>query len=177
MLSNIDIIIRLVALALLEHPDLNASLIDNAITRHAQVHIGLAVDTERGLMVPVVTDADRKSVHQIAADTTDLISATLDGSIGTDRLKGSTFTVTNLGMFRIDAFTPIINLPECAILGIGRIHSRAVVVNDDTGEIAARKVMALSLTFDHRVVDGAPAARFLQNVARKIERPFTWLTR
>ena len=78
-----DIIIRLVALALLEHPDLNASLIDNAITRHAQVHVGLAVDTERGLMVPVVTDADRKSGHQIAADTTDLISATLDGSIGT----------------------------------------------------------------------------------------------
>jgi pyruvate dehydrogenase E2 component (dihydrolipoamide acetyltransferase) len=172
-----DIIIRLVALALLEHLDLNASLIDGRIVQHAEVHVGLAVDTERGLMVPVVTDADRKSVHQIAADTSELIPVTQNGSIGTDRIKGSTFTVTNLGMYGIDAFTPIINLPECAILGLGRIHSRAVVVDDDTGEIAARKMMALSLTFDHRVIDGAPAARFLHNVARKIERPFTWLTR
>jgi pyruvate dehydrogenase E2 component (dihydrolipoamide acetyltransferase) len=172
-----DIIIRLAALALLEHPDLNASLIDGAIVRHEAVHIGLAVDTERGLMVPVVADADRKSIHQIAADTSELIPATQSGTIGTDRLKGSTFTVTNLGMYGIDAFTPIINLPECAILGLGRIQSRAVVVDDDTGDIAARKMMALSLTFDHRVVDGAPAARFLQNVVRKIERPFTWLTR
>ena len=172
-----DIVIRLVALTLLEHPDLNASLIDGTIVHHDAVHIGLAVDTERGLLVPVVTDAHRKSVHQIAADTSELIPRVQSGSIGTDRLRGSTFTVTNLGMYGIDAFTPIINLPECAILGLGRIQSRPVVVDEENGNILARKMMALSLTFDHRVVDGAPAARFLQNVVRKIERPFTWLTR
>jgi pyruvate dehydrogenase E2 component (dihydrolipoamide acetyltransferase) len=172
-----DIVIRLVALALVEHPDLNASLTGEGIVQHEAVHVGLAVDTDRSLLVPVVRDADRKSVHQIAADTANLISAAQAGTAPAESLKGSTFTVTNLGMYGIDAFTPIINLPECAILGLGRIESRAVVVNDDTGEIAARKMMALSLTFDHRVVDGAPAARFLQGLSRKIERPFIWLTR
>ena len=172
-----DIVIRLVALALLEHPDLNASLVDGGLVQHEAVHIGLAVETERGLLVPVVRDADRKSIHQITAATASLIPATQAGTAPADHLRGGTFTVTNLGTFGIDAFTPIINLPECAILGLGRIHSRPVVVDEATGEIAARKMMALSLTFDHRVVDGAPAARFLQNLSRKIERPFSWLTR
>ena len=141
--------------------------------RHA-LSIGFTTVAEQGFFGIY---ADRKSVHQIAAETATLISATQGGTVSADDFKGSTFTVTNLGMFGIDAFTPIINLPECAILGLGRIQSRPVVIDEETGVIAARKMMALSLTFDHRVVDGATAARFLQNFARKIERPFTWLTR
>lgn len=172
-----DMIIRLVALALLEHPELNASLTDAGIVQHEHAHIGLAVDLNQGLRVPVVRDADRKSVHQIADEMVGMISTIRDGSISPERLKGSTFTVTSLGPLGIDAFTPLINLPEAAILGVGRIVSRAVVVNEETGELGARKMMALSLTFDHRIVDGSPAAKFLQNVVNKIERPYTWLTR
>lgn len=172
-----DMIIRLVALALQEHPDLNASLTDAGLIQHNQVHIGLAVDLNQGLRVPVVRDADRKSVHQIAADMAEMIDGIRTGTIGPENLKGSTFTVTSLGPLGIDAFTPIVNLPEAAILGVGRIVPRAVVVDDNTGELGARKMMTLSLTFDHRIVDGSPAAKFLQNVVSKIERPYSWLTR
>lgn len=172
-----DLIARLTALALIEFPSLNATLSGDSIIQHAAVHMGIAVDTERGLLVPVVRDADRKSALQIAAESASLIEQTRAGSVSTDALKGSTFTITNLGMFDIDAFTPIVNLPECAILGLGRIQARAVVIDEEAETVAVRKMMALSLTFDHRVVDGAPAARFLQSIKRKIERPTTWLMR
>jgi pyruvate dehydrogenase E2 component (dihydrolipoamide acetyltransferase) len=172
-----DLIARLVALALIEHPNLNATLQGDRIIRYEAVHLGLAVDTERGLLVPVIRDAGRKGVHEIAAEAAQLIEQTRSGSIAADQLKGSTFTISNLGMFDVDAFTPIINLPDCAILGLGRIQSRPVVIDEETETVAVRKMMALSLTFDHRVVDGAPAARFLQSVRRKIERPFSWLIR
>lgn len=172
-----DLIARLVALALIEHPDLNATLTADGIIRHQAVHIGIAVDTERGLLAPVVRDADRKSAFDIAHESADLIAKVRSGTAPADALKGSTFTITNLGMFDIDAFTPIVNLPECAILGLGRIQSRAVVIDEEAETVAVRKMMALSLTFDHRVVDGAPAARFLQSVKRKIEKPYTWLMR
>jgi pyruvate dehydrogenase E2 component (dihydrolipoamide acetyltransferase) len=175
--SYSDLIARLVALSLIEFPELNASLLNDRIVQHQAVHMGIAVDTERGLLVPVVRDADRKSAHQIADEFSRLIDQTRAGTVSTDDLKGSTFTISNLGMFDIDAFTPIINLPECAILGLGRIQARPLVIDENTEEIAVRKMMALSLTFDHRVVDGAPAARFLQSVKRKIERPYTWLMR
>ncbi len=127
--------------------------------------------------MPVVRDADRKSVHQIADDMLGMIDEIKSGTISPEKLKGSTFTVTSLGPLGIDAFTPLINLPEAAILGVGRIISRAVVIDEETGELGARKMMALSLTFDHRIVDGSPAAKFLQNVVNKIERPYSWLTR
>lgn len=172
-----DLIARLVALALVRHPALNATLLEDRIVQHTVIHLGIAVDTERGLMVPVVRDAGRKSVHEIAEESARLIEATRAGSVSPDDLQGSTFTISNLGMYDIDAFTPIINLPECAILGLGRIQARAVVIDEDSGEIAARKMMALSLTFDHRVVDGAPAARFLQAVKQMIERPLGQLMR
>jgi pyruvate dehydrogenase E2 component (dihydrolipoamide acetyltransferase) len=170
-----DLLIRLTAVALSEHPALNASLDGEALVQHAAVHIGLAVDAERGLLVPVVRDADRKSVRQIAAESARLVAAARDGGIAPDDLRGGTFTLTNLGRYEIDAFTPIVNLPECAILGVGRIVARPVVVDAATEAIAVRKLMALSLTFDHRLVDGAPAARFLQRVKRLIERPTLWL--
>ncbi len=175
--SYTDLIVRISALALLDHPAVNASLTDAGIVRHDRVHLGIAVDTERGLLVPVIRDADRSSIHRIAAESSRLIDRVQTGSITSDDLRGGTFTVTNLGMFDIDAFTPIVNLPECAILGLGRIVARPVVIDPDGETIAVRNMIALSLTFDHRIVDGAPAARFLQQIKRMIERPYTWLTR
>jgi len=171
-----DLLTRLVALALLQQPWMNCSLEDDAIVQHEGVHMGIAVDTDRGLVVPVIRDAHRKSIQQIATDAARLVDATRAGRAGADDLRGGTFTLSNLGMYEIDAFTPIINLPACAILGVGRIVARPVVVDEETELVAVRKMMALSLTFDHRVVDGAPAARFLQQVKRWIEQPYAWLT-
>jgi pyruvate dehydrogenase E2 component (dihydrolipoamide acetyltransferase) len=172
-----DLFIRLVALALQEHPALNATLADDRIIQHAAAHIGIAVDSERGLLVPVVRDAHTLSVQQIAAESARLIEAARTGRATADELSGGTFTISNLGMYDIDAFTPIINLPECAILGVGRIVARPVVIDEASEAIAVRKMIALSLTFDHRVVDGAPAARFLQRVKQFVEHPYVWLTR
>jgi pyruvate dehydrogenase E2 component (dihydrolipoamide acetyltransferase) len=172
-----DLLARLVAIALTEHPQLNASLAGDAIVQHATANIGIAVDTERGLLVPVVRDVAAKSLRRIADESSALIQAARSGRISAGDLHGGTFTITNLGMYDIDAFTPIINLPECAILGVGRIMARPVVVDEASGAIAARKMMALSLTFDHRLVDGAPAARFLQRVRQFVERPTLWLVR
>lgn len=175
--SYTDLLAKLVAVALGEHPALNASLTERGIEQHPFVHIGIAADTARGLLVPVIQDVQRKSIQQIASDSGRLLAQARDGTIAVDDLCGSTFTITNLGMYGIDAFTPIINLPECAILGLGRIAARPVVVDEDAETIAVRKMMALSLTFDHRVVDGAPAARFLQRVRYFVEHPYSWLTR
>jgi pyruvate dehydrogenase E2 component (dihydrolipoamide acetyltransferase) len=175
--SFTDLLVRLSALALREHPAVNASLSGDAIVQHAAIHVGVAVDTDRGLLVPVVRDADRKSAGQIAAETAILIAQTRAGTASANDLRGSTFTVSNLGMFEIDAFTPIINLPEAAILGLGRIVARPVVIDEAAETIAVRKMMALSLTFDHRIVDGAPAARFLQRIKRMIEQPYAPLMR
>lgn len=172
-----DLLARLVALALGEHPDMNASLADAGIARHDAAHIGIAVDTERGLLVPVIRDAQTKSVQTIATEAAQLIERTRAGKATRDELSSGTFTITNLGMYDIDAFTPIINLPECAILGVGRIVARPVVVDEAAETIAVRRMMTLSLTFDHRVVDGAPAARFLKRVKQFVEQPMLWLTR
>lgn len=175
--SYTDLIVRLTALALVKHPELNASWTDAGIVQHQAVHIGVAVDAERGLLAPVIRDADRKSSYEIAQESAELIRQARAGSIAADHLRGGGFTVSNLGMFDIDAFTPIINLPECAVLGLGRIVSRPVVIDEEAETVAVRKMIALSLTFDHRVVDGATAARFLQQIKRMIERPYAWLTR
>ncbi|HEY66489.1 MAG TPA: 2-oxo acid dehydrogenase subunit E2 [Caldilineae bacterium] len=163
-----DLMVYIVARALREHPALNATLVGDEIHYLEPIHIGVAVDTERGLLVPVIRDADKKSLSQIAQESAAKIAATREGTISPDDLTGGTFTITNLGMFEIDGFTPIINPPQCAVLGIGRIVDKPVVRD---GEIVVRKMMILSLSFDHRIVDGAPAARFLQYVKRLIERP------
>jgi pyruvate dehydrogenase E2 component (dihydrolipoamide acetyltransferase) len=172
-----DLLTRLMALALLEHPALNATLSEDAIVQHPAVHIGIAVDSDRGLLVPVIRDAHSKSVQTIATESAQLIAQARAGKAAAEDLRGGTFTITNLGMYEIDAFTPIINLPECAILGVGRIIARPVVIDEQAETIAVRKMMALSLTFDHRIVDGAPAARFLQRVKHSIEHPYAWLMR
>jgi pyruvate dehydrogenase E2 component (dihydrolipoamide acetyltransferase) len=172
-----DMLVKLVAVALSEHPALNASLVDEGIVLHEAAHIGVAVDTDRGLLVPVVRDAGQRSLQQIAADSARMIEQARAGKPLANDQGGGTFTITNLGMFQIDAFTPIINLPECAILGVGRIQARPVVIDEENDTLAVRRMMALSLTFDHRVVDGAPAARFLHRVREFVERPYLWLTR
>ncbi len=172
-----DLLAKLVAVALGEHPALNASLEGDDIVQHATVNVGIAVDAERGLLVPVIRDVRGKSVQDIAIESARLIASSRSGRVSPDDLRGGTFTITNLGMFDIDAFTPIINLPECAILGVGRIVARPVVVDEDAETIAVRKMMGLSLTFDHRLVDGAPAARFLQRVKHFVEHPTLWLIR
>jgi pyruvate dehydrogenase E2 component (dihydrolipoamide acetyltransferase) len=170
-----DLLAKLVARALTEHPDLNARLEGDAILQSRAVNIGIAVDTERGLLVPVLRDAQEKSLRQVAAESAVLVEQARAGRISPDDLRGGTFTITNLGMYDIDAFTPIINLPECAVLGVGRIVPKQVVVDAGAGRLAIRHMLFLSLTFDHRLVDGAPAARFLQRVKQYVEKPYLWL--
>jgi len=172
-----DLFARIVVVALRDSPDLNASLTDDEIVRHEAVHLGIAVDTEQGLLVPVIRDAGAKSVQALAAESARLIADAWAGRATPDDLRGGTFTISNLGMYDIDAFTPIINLPQYAILGIGRIVARPVVVDEEAETVAVRKMVALSLTVDHRVVDGGPAARFLQRIKGFVERPVIWLTR
>jgi pyruvate dehydrogenase E2 component (dihydrolipoamide acetyltransferase) len=167
--SYTDLMAKLAAHALLEHPALNARLEGEAIIQSSAIHIGLAVDTERGLLVAVVRDAHTKGLRQIAREAAALVERARAGRLGADEMRGSTFTITNLGMFEIDAFTPIINLPECAILGQGRIAPKQVVVDAAAERVAIRQMMFLSLTFDHRLVDGAPAARGLQRIKQLVE--------
>jgi len=163
-----DLFIYIAARALREHRRLNASLDGDTIKVWQRIHIGLAVDTERGLLVPVVRDADTKGLAQLAQETSTLIARAQAGQSTPAELSGGTFTITNLGMLGIDSFTPIINLPECAILGVGRINKQAVVVGES---IVARQMVWLSLSFDHRLVDGAPAARFLRRIVQLVEGP------
>lgn len=167
-----DLLIKLAARALRDFPYMNARLEGETIRHLRDIHIALAVDTDRGLLVPVIRNADRKGVSEIARELRDLVERARMGKALPDELTGSTFTITNLGMHEIDAFTPIINLPEVAILGVGRIKARPAVVN---GELGVRQMVWLSLTFDHRLVDGAPAARFLQRIKQLIENPYLLL--
>lgn len=178
--SYSDLLTKIVARALADHPALNARIEGDEVVTESAVHVGIAVDTERGLLVPVLRDAQSKTLLQIAAESAALIARTREGKSSADDLRGSTFTITNLGMYDIDTFSPIINLPECAILGVGRITAKQVVTLrpgsiDEAERVAVRRMLTLSLTFDHRLVDGAPAARFLQRVKQLVEQPYLWL--
>jgi len=167
--SYTDLLVHLTAKALRSHPDLNARWEDSGLQVLPNIDIGVAVDTEAGLLVPVVRDVPSLDLPSLARTTQDLIERTRSRKLSPDEMRGGTFTLTNLGAFGIDAFTPILNAPECGILGIGRIQRRPVVVND---RIIPRDQMTLSLTFDHRALDGAPAARFLQTLTGLIETAF-----
>ena len=168
-LTYTDIIVKAVATALKEHPLLNAALVGEEIQLLPEIHIGVAVALEDGLIVPVVRDADKKSLQDIAQETKRLAEgARAAGGLTVDEVTGSTFTITNLGTYEVDGFTPIINPPEAAILGVGRIVEKPAVYR---GEITKRAMMALSLTFDHRLVDGSPAAAFLRRVKDSLEMP------
>jgi pyruvate dehydrogenase E2 component (dihydrolipoamide acetyltransferase) len=165
------LLIKIVAQAMEEFPYMNVSLLPEGLQQHQQANIGLAVDTPKGLMVPQVKNAATKNFETIQKELDAVVKRTLEGTTTWDDLTGGTFTITNLGAFEIDAFSPIINPPECAILGVGRIHEKPVVID---GQIVVRAMMAISVSFDHRLVDGAPAARFLQRVKQYIEQPFLW---
>jgi pyruvate dehydrogenase E2 component (dihydrolipoamide acetyltransferase) len=176
-ISYNDLLILLCAKALKAFPYVNARLYDKedgtTVIRHLDaIHIGLAIDTERGLLVPHVSDADEKGLVEIAEDVRAMVRRARSGRSLPDELSGGTFTITNLGMYDVDSFTPIINFPEIAILGVGRIKATPAVVD---GEIAVRQMLWLSLTFDHRLVDGAPAARFMQYLKQLIEDPYLLL--
>lgn len=164
--------IAFAAKALRDYPQVNACLIDDEICRYADVNVGLAVDTERGLLVPVVRLADQLSVLDIQQTGDALIQRAIEGKSLPDDLTGGTFTITNLGMYGIDAFTPIINQPQAAILGVGRIVNKPV---SHSGELVLRDRLTLSLSFDHRLVDGALAAQFLERIGQLVERPFALL--
>ena len=166
-----DIVAKLTALTLVEHPQLAARWNGENLELPPPdgFHIGIAVDTDEGLLVPVLRDVARRGLAEIAGDAQRLIELARGGRLSTSDMQGGVFTITNLGAYGIDAFTPIINLPEVAILGLGAIRREAVVLDD--GQIAAREMLTLSLTFDHRAVDGAPAARFLQALAVAISNP------
>lgn len=163
-----DIIIYHVARMLKTEPALNACWWNGGIYAYNSVHIALAVETESGLFAPVIEQAETLSLLELAARTRELSQRAREGRLTQSQLSGGTFTVTNLGMFGIDAFTPVINPPQSAILGVGRIVDEPVVAN---GQVVAGKTLTLSLTFDHRVIDGAPAARWLQQLADALSKP------
>jgi pyruvate dehydrogenase E2 component (dihydrolipoamide acetyltransferase) len=159
---------KLVATALREFPYMNVQLDDDdEILEIDDVNVGIAVDAERGLLVPVLREADKKEVTALQEEYAALTERALQGKSTLDDLEGGTFTITNLGSLEIEQFMPIINVPECAILGVGAIVKKPVVVDD---QIRIRPMMALTLAFDHRLVDGAQAAKFLQRVKHLIEK-------
>ena len=166
-----DFVIKAAALALRAHPRLNAELRDDAIVLHPQIHVGFAVALDEGLIVPVTRDTDALPLDELAPISADLAVRARERRLGADDLTGGTFTVTSLGMYGIDVFTPIINPPQAAILGVGRISERPVFRGESGADVERRSFMTLSLTIDHRVVDGAPAAEFLRDVKGILERP------
>ena len=170
-----DIVIRAVALALVTHPRLNAALDGDVIRPSPEINVGFAVALEEGVIVPVVHNAETKSLQSIARESGDLATRAREGQLGRDDVSGGTFTVTSLGMFGIDAFTPVINPPQAAILGVGRVLDRPSFVADTGVEIERRSFVTLSLTIDHRIVDGAPGARFLQSLGALLEHPYQLL--
>jgi pyruvate dehydrogenase E2 component (dihydrolipoamide acetyltransferase) len=160
-----DLILFTVSRTLLGFPALNAIFRDNTITQYRHVHLGVAVDTPRGLLVPVIRDADTLSLRAIAGEAARLAKLSQSGRASIEELSGGSFTVTNLGNLGIESFTPILNAPQVAILGVGNIQLKPV---DRDGEVAFVPHISLSLTIDHQVVDGAPAARFLQALSRNL---------
>lgn len=175
--SYSDIILKLVSLALVQHPTLAIREEGDQWIMPSSaegIHVGFAVDTPDGLVVPVVQAAGSLGLFEIAKTSASLIEKARSGKLSVSQMQGGVFTITNLGGFGIDAFTPVINPPETAILGLGRISREPVVVDE---KVVIRDQITLSLTFDHRIVDGAPAARFLQTVGQAIENPSAWLLR
>ncbi len=170
-----DLLAKLVAKALREHPALNAAIAGDEIVLRGAINIAIAVDSERGLLAPVLRNADLLSLLELATASAELVDHARGGALKPEQLGDATFTISNLGMYDIDVFTPVISLPQAAVLGIGRIRPRHVVIDAEAERSAIRHMMTLSLTFDHRLVDGAPAARFLQRVKQYVETPYLWL--
>ena len=166
--SYTDLLVKFVSKALTEFPLLNCSVDGNNIIYKNYVNMGVAVALDNGLLVPNIQNTDKKSLTEISRELKELASLAREGKLSPDRLRGGTFTITNLGMYGIESFTPIINQPEVAILGVTTMEDRVVVRN---GEIVIRPMMTLSLTADHRVVDGSVAAQFMQRIKTLLENP------
>jgi pyruvate dehydrogenase E2 component (dihydrolipoamide acetyltransferase) len=164
---NINDLVTFCAIqALIEVPDVNAEFIDGRIYRRREIHIGFACDTPRGLMVPVVRDAHKLTAGELSVKMKELTAQTVKGTVSPDDLSGATFTVSNLGGLGIESFTPVLNPPQVAILGVDSIQLKPV---RREGSIEFIDAIGLSITFDHQVIDGAPGARFLKVVKEKIE--------
>ena len=171
-ISYNDLLIRVCAHALREHPRANASLDGDVIRLHDAVNVGLAIEAGGDLVVANVKQADRKSLVEIASDVRGVVERARANQLALDDITGGTFTISNLGLYGIDAFTPVLNPPESAILGVGALREKAVARD---GEVVAQLSVTLSLTFDHRIIDGAPAARFLARIRELIEQPYLLL--
>lgn len=169
--SIVDILAMSCAKALIENPIANAYHMDDGLHMHNYANIGIACDTPKGLMVPVVKDVDILSLPQLAKASKAIINKARNGDLKPDDMSGGTFTISNLGMYEIDSFTAVLNPPETCILAVGRIIDRVVAEN---GQMVIRPMMNLCLTYDHQVLDGAPAAQFLQTIKHYIENP-VWL--
>ena len=161
-----DIILFAVSRVLTKHEGLNAHMLGDKIRYFKHVNLGIAVDTPRGLLVPTLFAAETKTLGQIAAESKVLAKSAIDGSINPDLLQSGTFTISNLGLYGIESFTPVINPPQVALLGVNCITERVRTVE---GQIATYPAMGLSLTYDHRAVDGAPASRFLKDLGTALE--------
>ncbi|MFL5629561.1 MAG: dihydrolipoamide acetyltransferase family protein [Ktedonobacteraceae bacterium] len=164
-----DLIVKAVAKSLLRMPQMNVSFAEDRLLQKKQVHIGVAVALEQGLIVPVLRNADQRGILDIARETRRLAEAAREGKLRPEDFSGGTFTVSNLGMFDVESFTAVINPPESAILAVGSITPTPVAVD---GQVVVRNRMKVTLSSDHRAIDGATAARFLQEVKRLLEEPF-----
>jgi pyruvate dehydrogenase E2 component (dihydrolipoamide acetyltransferase) len=164
-ISMNDLVMYAAAKLLPLYPELNSTYKGGKITRYKHVHMGFAVDTPKGLMVPVVKFADQLSLQQLSSEIRRLATACRDGKAAPDELSGGTFTITNLGSFGIESFTPVVNTPEVAILGVNTIYNSVV---EKDGGVGIEKRIGFSLTVDHQIVDGAPGARFLKAYTQMI---------
>lgn len=167
-LTITDLLVKMVAHALEEHPDINSSIVGDEIVYHDEINIGVAVDAPEGLIVPVLRNANRKTLPEIMLERHDLVTQARAGRIYPDYLVGGTFTISNIGMYPVDYCTPIINQPESGILGVGRIVDTVLAID---GEIEVRPVAGVSLTLDHRNVDGGAGARFLATLKKYTDNP------
>jgi pyruvate dehydrogenase E2 component (dihydrolipoamide acetyltransferase) len=163
-----DVLTRLVASALVRHRAVNANFVDGKLHRFSAANIGLAVAAPSGLVVPVIRDAERKSVQQIADDRADVVARARDGKLKLPDLEGGTFTISNLGMYGIEQFVAVLNPPQVAFLAVGSIADRATAVD---GEFAIVPTMTMTLTCDHRAIDGSEGAEFLRDVKAFVEAP------
>jgi pyruvate dehydrogenase E2 component (dihydrolipoamide acetyltransferase) len=163
-----DVLTKLAAIALLRHRELNAHFADDEVRIFPSAHIGLAVATERGLVVPVIRDCERKSLVQIAADRGELVQRAREAKLTADDLEDGTFTISNLGMYGVEQFIAVLNPPQAAILAVGAIEERPVA---EDGELVVRPLMSMTLTCDHRAVDGSNASEFLRELKTLLEEP------
>ena len=167
-----DMVVKACAMALRKHPAVNSSWMGDKIRRNHHIHVGVAVAVSEGLLVPVIRHTDLKSMTQINAEVKVLAAKAKDKKLQTDEMQGNTFTISNLGMFGIEEFTAIINPPDACILAIGAIIEKPIIQN---GQVVAGKMMKVTLSCDHRVVDGATGAQFLQTVKQYLEEPMMML--